>query len=123
MKILFIDDDPKLHIVIDLWLSRNGHHVENAYNGKEALEKLEKEYFDGLITDINMPLFNGVELVKAALQLPAPPKLIVVLTSRCDIPQLVHEINSAKVHLFGKPFSPAALAELIEQLVAQKANI
>ena len=116
MKILFADDDSKIHVIVKLWLGRNGHDVLTARNGQEALAQLEKGGFDGLITDVNMPLMNGVELVKQSLQLSDPPELIVVMTSRCDIPQLQHQINSERVHLFSKPFSPRALAKLIEKL-------
>lgn len=116
MKILLADDDSKMHVIIRLWLSRNGHEVETVMNGRAGLAKLEAEEFDGLITDVNMPLMNGVELVQAALALANPPGLIIVLTSRCDIAQLAEEVKARRVHLFNKPFSPAALAELIEEL-------
>lgn len=120
MKILLVDDDSRIHVIVQMWLKRNGHEVENAYNGQEALEKLKKEKFDGLITDVNMPLIKGIDLVKLVLQLLDPPNLIVVLTSRCDISQLKQEINSSRVHLFNKPFNPAALVELIEKLDKEK---
>jgi len=116
MNILFADDDPKLHIIVRMWLGKNGYEVQTARNGKEAWEKLQSEHFDGLITDVNMPLMNGIELVKATLQMSEPPELIIVLTSRCDIPHLQQEVVSSRVHLFNKPFSPKALAELIKKL-------
>ncbi len=116
MKILLADDDPFIHHIVTLWLNRNGHEVSNAHNGLEALAKLKESSFDVLITDVNMPLMKGIDLVKEVLQLPKRPDLIVVLTSRCDTGQLKKELNNPQVHLFNKPFSPAVLAELIERL-------
>ena len=116
MKILLADDDPKIHVIISMWLSKNGHQVVRVEDGREALAKIQEEFFDGLITDVNMPNLNGVELVKAVLALRQPPVFIVVLTSRCDVSQLQKELASASVHVFNKPFSPAALTNLIENL-------
>ena len=67
-----------------------------------------------------MPLMNGVELVNAALKLNQPPNLIVVMTSRCDMPKIKKQLSSSRVHLFNKPFSPLALANLIEELAKNK---
>ena len=116
MRILLADDDPKLQVIMQLWLRRGGHEIEAVLNGQEALDRLQKRRFDGLITDVNMPLLSGVELVKSVLQLPAKPGLIVMLTSRCDTAELTQDINSDRVHILTKPFSPAALAELVEKL-------
>lgn len=116
MKILLADDDPFIHHIVTLWLNRNGHEVSNVHNGLEALAKLKKDSFDVLITDVNMPLMKGIDLVKEVLQLPQRPDLIVVLTSRCDTGQLKKDLNNPQVHLFNKPFSPAVLTELIERL-------
>ena len=120
MNILLADDDSKIHLIVQLWLKKNGHLVHFAQNGKQALEKLQQIPCDVLITDVNMPFVNGVELVKAALQLPEAPNLIIVMTSRCDIAQLRCEIHSQKVHLLNKPFSPKTLADLIEDFAARK---
>ncbi len=121
MKILLADDDSRLQLVVRMWLEKNNHQIETASNGQEALTRFQQEDFDILITDVNMPLMNGVDLIEKVLQLPRPPELIVLLTSRCDISKLQKEINSPKVCLLNKPFSPAALAKLIENNSAQPA--
>jgi two-component system chemotaxis response regulator CheY len=113
MKILFVDDDPILHGIVNLWLTKNGHVMESANNGGEALERLQTGDYDVLITDVNMPLMNGIELVKETVKLPSQPPLIIVLTFRCDLPQLTDNINSTNVLIFNKPFNPSKLIELI----------
>ena len=116
MRILLADDDTKIHIIVRMWLGKKGHCVESVNNGKDALTALRKIPYDILITDVNMPLLNGVDLVKEALTLKPGPKLIIMLTSRCDNDQLKNHFASPKVHLHNKPFSPAVLTELIESL-------
>ena len=116
MRILLADDDTKIHVIVRMWLEKKGHCVDSVNNGKDALTALKNTAFDILITDVNMPLLNGVDLVKETLYLESSPKLIILLTSRCDNEQLKNHFASPKVHLHNKPFSPAALTELIETL-------
>ena len=122
MRILLADDDSNIRYIVQMWLKKKGHFVENAQSGKEALDKLKTTAFDALITDVNMPLINGVDLVKKTLKLPQQPRLIVLLTSRCDISQLKEQLASPKIHIFNKPFSPAALTDLIEEYGSPQAT-
>ena len=116
MRILLADDETKIHVIVRMWLEKKGHCIDSINNGKDALTALKNTAFDILITDVNMPLLNGVDLVKETLYLESCPKLIILLTSRCDNEQLKNHFASPIVHLHNKPFSPAALTELIETL-------
>ena len=120
MNVLFADDDSKMHLILTLWLKKHGHEVDCVSDGQKALQFLNKNTYDILITDVNMPLVNGVEVVHHAMKLLSLPPLIIVLTSRCDIPELRKEIADATVNLFNKPFSPSALMELIDELEMKK---
>lgn len=122
MKILVADDDHRIHLIIRMWLGRNGHDITSAANGKEALALLRQEHFDGLITDMNMPFLKGKDVLHQILNTPSQPDLIVVLTSRCDLAQLAAEINCPDVHFINKPFSPAVLAARIEELQSRLAD-
>jgi len=123
MKILFADDELKLHVIIDLWLKRNNHEVTTVSNGKEALEKLRQDNFDCLISDVNMPEIDGLELVAKTLRLDNTPPLIILLTSRCDMETLQQRFDPARVHIFNKPFSPKKLTQLIEEFDKQKSAV
>jgi len=63
-NILVIDDDPGMLAVASEELLSHGHTVTEAGNGFEALASLEKERFDLIITDLEMPRMNGLELVR-----------------------------------------------------------
>lgn len=62
-KILIAEDDQELNNLFKKVLEKNGYEVISAFNGKMALEILEKEYIDLIISDIMMPIMDGYELV------------------------------------------------------------
>ncbi len=64
-KILLADDSTIMRMVLSLHLRRfTGAAITEAVNGREALAKLAQEKFDLLLTDINMPEMNGIELIR-----------------------------------------------------------
>ncbi len=62
-KILIAEDDRKLCQLFERVLIKNGYYTKGVANGKEALDAMDKEYFDLLITDIMMPIMDGYELI------------------------------------------------------------
>ncbi len=63
-RLLLAEDSPFFRQMIANYLASAGYEVETACDGEEAWEKLQKERFDALITDIEMPRLNGIELAK-----------------------------------------------------------
>lgn len=64
LKILIAEDDTELRQLFSHILTKNGYLVKGVSNGKEALEALDKEYYDLIISDIMMPIMDGYELVR-----------------------------------------------------------
>mgnify|MGYP003209607999 FL=1 len=62
-KILIAEDDIELCRLFSHVLSKNGYCVKGVSNGQEALNELDKDYFDLIISDIMMPVMDGYELV------------------------------------------------------------
>jgi diguanylate cyclase (GGDEF)-like protein len=63
-SVLSVDDDGELRELLHELITQMGHASETAADGIDALEKMEEEQFDIVITDINMPRLNGVGLIK-----------------------------------------------------------
>ena len=63
LKILIAEDDRELRQLFSHVLNRHGYTVTGVSNGQEALDAMDKEYFDLLITDIMMPIMDGYELI------------------------------------------------------------
>lgn len=64
MKLLIVDDDFNVRSIFERYFTSKGCFVETAANGIEALSKFKKNNFDYLITDIEMPEMNGIELIE-----------------------------------------------------------
>ena len=64
MKVLIVEDDRELRHLFTHVLMRNGYSVTGVSNGQEALNAMDRDYYDLIITDIMMPVMNGYELVQ-----------------------------------------------------------
>jgi DNA-binding response OmpR family regulator len=84
--ILIVDDEPHVIRVVRLALERSGYLVDSAANGKQALEYLEVQHPDLMITDIDMPQMNGKDLcLEINSSLPDRTFKIFVLTARAEL--------------------------------------
>jgi len=85
-NILLVDDHKMIRDAISVFFDSNESFAiaEQAANGKEALQKLENHQFDLILTDINMPEMDGMELVKN-VKSSNPDQLVLVLTMMNDV--------------------------------------
>lgn len=116
-RILIAEDDAHVLRVLSMWLTRNGHEVFEACDGQAAKEVLIASEVDVVVSDINMPRMNGLELarwIRAEKDATLP---IVILSSRCDQDHLAAELKEYDIRVLPKPFSPSRLVVEIERLV------
>jgi two-component system chemotaxis response regulator CheY len=89
-------------------------------NGQSALETLQKESFDLVLSDQQMPLMTGIQLCEHVRKLPRHKHTpIILLTAKCmeiDIARLQQTLGVAKA--LPKPFSPSELVNCIEEALA-----
>lgn len=117
-KILVADDDAHVIRIMSLWLQRNGHHVFEARNGQKAVEFLAEQQVDVIISDINMPVKNGLELLESVrneLKIDVP---FLLISSRCDQKELRDRVEPLRARLYPKPFVPSKLVAEIDQMLA-----
>lgn len=120
-KILVVEDEAHIARVMTMWLTRHGHKIVEAANGRAALDLLEREEVDLIISDMNMPVLDGLGLATAVrnergLQMP-----ILLVTARCDRGALATQLEPLKVKICPKPFVPSRLVADIEELLAEAA--
>ena len=113
-KIIVAEDDRHISRVIALWLERGGHKVLTASDGRTALELIRTERPDLLITDVNMPLMDGLDLLEAARNESLLAHQCIVLTSRCDQAEIEARASALGAVVHPKPFSPTHLTETVE---------
>lgn len=77
MNILVVDDESVLREMLRMYLEKSGHSVIEAENASDANNRLQKEKFDLIITDNDMPQQNqGLAVIEKARSLPSPPRII-----------------------------------------------
>ena len=121
-KILIVEDEAHIVRVMSMWLERHGHRIRQAANGVAVLDELGREPVDMIISDMNMPLLDGLGLVKAVreeLRLDIP---ILLVSARCDQIKLAEQLKPYNVRLYPKPFVPSRLVGDIERMLGVSAS-
>jgi two-component system chemotaxis response regulator CheY len=118
-RVLVIDDSPAMRSLIRRVIQVSGLEagaVLEAGDGQEALELLEREWVDVILTDINMPRMNGEEFVRraAASRLTRGIPVIVISTDATAVRQEHLQALGVRGYLV-KPFQPEELQEQIER--------
>lgn len=109
MSILIVDDDDLLRETLKMFVFEfAGKQAEDAVNGSDALIKLSQEKFDLMVTDWDMPVMNGGELINKASEL-YPDMKIIVFSGSTIIP----EQRKQGVEYLRKPIDHDKLASLI----------
>lgn len=95
-NILVVDDDPDILIAINEYLHLLGYdNVHNAGSGREALDILRKENIQITLTDINMPEFNGIELITAMSRIGYKGRLCVISDHELNVLTIAQRIVTA----------------------------
>lgn len=114
-RIVVAEDDVHMLRIISMWLQRNGHEVRETPDGLAAREQLEGGEIDMLVSDVNMPGLDGINLVRW-LRLDHKSRLpVILLSSRCDQLAISEQLKPFDVEIHPKPFSPSRLVALIER--------
>lgn len=121
LRILIVDDNEMMVKTLQDILTVKGYEVETAYNGLEAMAKVELLSFDCVLSDIKMPEINGVELYRAIKA--QKPDLPVVLMTAYASDNLVQEgLNEGIIAVLNKPLNLGLLLNFLAFL-SQKRSI
>jgi two-component system chemotaxis response regulator CheY len=119
-KVLVCEDNAALSAVVCFNLRRAGFQVTAVTNGRLALEALQNESFDLVLSDQQMPLMTGIQLCEHFRQLPTYKRTpFILLTAKCmeiDFAKLQQTLGVTKA--LPKPFSPSELVNCIEEALA-----
>ena len=112
-KLLVVDDEKNLRLVVQKELSRQGHTVETAEDGEEAWSKLESEDFDVLLCDINMPRLDGMDLLRRMRERSQNPPEVIMLTGQGTVETAIEAMKLGAYDYLTKPYRIAELAALV----------
>jgi len=114
-RILVVDDEPSIRMLIRTILQGEGHHVSTATNGREALESVIDSVPDLIVLDLMMPEMDGWHFLEELHMRGLRRHTRVVIVSGHYDPQTASEERKASAHHFlPKPFDPTSLVELVD---------
>lgn len=120
-SILTVDDSLSIRTVLGGTLRRAGYQVVEASHGGEALELARSRHFDLVFTDVQMPVMDGLTLIRSLRAIGSYTAVpIVVLTTSTDPGQRQTARMAGASGWMVKPFSPDALLEVVKKVLPKR---
>lgn len=118
MKLLIVDDDKTTRKLLNLYLKGKGYEAVSAENGLDALEKLGMENINLVVTDMNMPYMDGIELTKT-IRSDANLKNIpiIMVTTEADDAEKEKAYEAGVDDYLVKPTNADAISESIKRII------
>lgn len=104
MKLLVVEDEPRMLELLRRGLSEEGHTGSCAVDGSEGLQMVQDHDFDVVILDVMMPKMDGFELARS-MRVENNPTPVLMLTARDSVPDIVHGLDLGADDYMTKPFS------------------
>jgi len=118
-RILAVDDSAAMRQMVGITLTGAGHEVQQAADGREALAIAERQSFDLVITDVNMPVMDGLTLVRHLRNLPSYRGVpLLVLTTEATTEKKLEGKAAGATGWLVKPFNPDRLLATVAKVLA-----
>ncbi|MEK6771012.1 MAG: response regulator [Pseudomonadota bacterium] len=117
-NIMTVDDTATMRQMISFTLSSVGHHVVQACDGEEALKLARQKKLDLVIADVNMPVMDGISLIKSLRQMPEyrfTP--ILMLTTESQENKRQEGRVAGATGWIVKPFNPEQLINVVNKVL------
>jgi two-component system chemotaxis response regulator CheY len=117
-RILIVDDSPTMRQMVSFTLREANFDVLEAENGQEALKKVQGEKFDLILTDLNMPIMDGITFIRNARGLAATKYVpILMLTTESQAEKKAEGKSAGATGWIVKPFDPPKLLAVIGKVL------
>src|SRR5688572_15698870 len=107
-RVLVVDDEENLRLVVRTFLRRDGYEVETAANGEDALRLLETFGPDFVLTDVRMPKMGGLDLL-STLKAKGAEVTVIVMSAYGSLDLAIEAIKAGAYDYIAKPFKPEEL--------------
>jgi two-component system, cell cycle response regulator CpdR len=120
-RVLIADDEDSMRALVARAIAMDGHETVTAQDGAEALEILTREQgaFDLLLTDIQMPIMDGIALALAAAR-DFPKLTILLMTGFADQRERASNLSAIAHDVITKPFSVADIRTAVADALASR---
>lgn len=112
-KLLVVDDEKNLRMVVQKEMARQGHDVECAEDGEAAWEMLEEQDFDVVLCDINMPRLDGMGLLRRTRERSQNPPEVIMLTGQATVESAIEAMKLGAYDYLTKPYRIGELSALV----------
>jgi two-component system alkaline phosphatase synthesis response regulator PhoP len=120
-RVLVVDDEIQIVHVVAIKLRNNGYEVISADNGAEAYDLALKEEPDIIVTDFQMPIMSGMELIEKLRENDTTKEIPVIMLTARSFAVAQEEQDRLQISgCLSKPFSPKELLSHIEDILYQK---
>ncbi|HYA85866.1 MAG TPA: sigma-54 dependent transcriptional regulator [Nitrospirota bacterium] len=119
-SILVVDDEKDICLALNILLTKEGYAVKEAYNGEQALERIRKENFDIIMTDIKMEKMDGFEVLNQAQKI-CPETSVVMMTAFASVGSAVEAMRSGAADYITKPFINDEIRMTIKRILQSRA--
>lgn len=117
-KVLTVDDSPSVRKMVEFSLKAKGYVMGSAGDGQEAMDILNKEPFDAIILDVNMPRMNGLEFLEKRLENDDIASIpVIMLTTEGQEEDRDRALALGATAYIVKPFKPSQLLELLDEFL------
>ncbi|UHS59223.1 response regulator [Agrobacterium vaccinii] len=119
-NILTVDDSASIRMTTKIALTNAGYQVTEAVDGADGLTKAKAGTFDLIVTDLNMPNMNGLEMIEALRQSPAHTGIpIIFLTTESDADMKARAKAAGATGWVTKPFDPENLVKIAKKVLGR----
>ncbi len=122
MRILIVDDDPKLRDYVGRGLRESGHLVEAAEDGEAALVRVAAQRFDVVLLDVMLPGLQGWDVMDRIARLPEPPAVLFV-TARDGLDERLRGLRAGGDDYIVKPFAFSELLARIDAVTRRRGGV
>ena len=116
--VLVIDDQADIRSLLKLLLQDHGYQVSTAQHGAAALEQIELDTFSVILLDVQMPVMDGVEFVRAYRSLPGHQAQIVIMTAGRSATEYAEQVGADRY--LAKPFDLDEVLGVVETLAEDR---
>lgn len=118
-----MDDEERILLLLEVTLRAAGYEVLVAHDGQEAINLLEKEPVNAVITDMNMPQVGGLEVIAAVRRLHGNKVPVIVVTAYGSVQNAVDAMHRGATDYLEKPFDMADLKACLAKWLEESSRI
>ncbi|PIV67353.1 MAG: hypothetical protein COS10_01530, partial [Nitrospirae bacterium CG01_land_8_20_14_3_00_44_22] len=118
-KILIVDDEPDICRALEFLLKREEFNISSIHSGEDAIDKLNKESFDIVLTDLKMGKVDGMTVLEKAKEI-SPDTMVIMMTAFASVESAVEAMKRGAADYIVKPFLNEEIKLTIRKAIEQK---